>query len=47
MEAETLFKAADAEIESSDESISKGVCAIGAPTGRRLAFSLLSLRAAT
>ena len=39
-----MFKAADSEIDSSDESISKGVGAIGAPVGRRLGLSLLSFR---
>ena len=44
--AEPSFKAAGAQIDSSDQTLSKGLCTIGAPAGRRLALSILSLRAA-
>lgn len=45
--AETTFKAAGAECDSSEETLSKGLCTLGAPAGKRLALSLLSLRAAS
>lgn len=47
MVAETTFKAAGAECDSSEGTLSKGICTLGAPAGKRLALSLLSLRAAS
>ena len=45
--AETVFKAAGAEIDSSDAVVNLGLCLVGAPLQKRLALSLASLRAST
>eukprot|EP00438_Fugacium_kawagutii_P004405 Skav208533 [mRNA] locus=scaffold3037:172332:179238:+ [translate_table: standard] len=46
VQAEDLFKAAGAEIDSRDCVIDAGLCLVGAPLSKRLGLSLLSLRTA-
>ena len=45
--AETVFKAAGAEIDSSEDVVALGLCLLGAPLQKRLALSTLSLRTAS
>ena len=44
--AEDLFKAAGAEVNSTDVALDAGVCLVGSPISKRFALSALSLRAA-
>lgn len=46
VEAETTFKAAGAEIVSSEAAVRRGLTTIGAPLGKRLALSAITLRTA-
>ena len=45
--AETLFKAAGAEVDSNEAVVELGLCLVGAPLQKRLALSLASLRTAS
>jgi len=46
VEAQKVFKAAGAEIISSDEAVAAGLTTVAAPLAKRIALSTLSLRAA-
>lgn len=46
VEAENVFKAAGAEVISTDAVVRKGLLTVGSPGEKRLALGLLSLRAA-
>eukprot|EP00435_Cladocopium_sp_Y103_P055331 s818_g18.t1 len=45
VEAQSLFKAVGAEVNSSDFAVSSGFVTVGGPVAKRLALSVLSLRA--
>ena len=46
VEAETFFKAAEAEVDSSSFAVRRGLTTVAAPLSKRLGLSVLSLRAA-
>ena len=46
VEAQCVFKAAGAEINSSDQNVRQGLTTVGAPLSKRIALATLSLRAA-
>ena len=46
VEAQKIFKAAGAEIVSSDDAVARGLTTVAAPLAKRIALSALSFRAA-